>query len=70
MARKESKPWQEVKGRITLRYGKLCVAAGILGCSVEGLRAAAAGRCPGIWERLKPEIYPAAKTKTKQLAAV
>ena len=47
--------FRRMKADLTLRYGTLRKAARELGCSVNGLRAAALGKCPGIRKRLREE---------------
>jgi len=44
--------WKKLKAAIILRHGTLEVAARRLHCSVNGLRAASVGKCPGILQKL------------------
>jgi hypothetical protein len=49
----ESTLFRNVKIRLIQRYGTLRNAARGLDCSVNGLRGAALGKCPGILERMR-----------------
>jgi hypothetical protein len=45
--------WKRLKAAIILQHGSIKSAAELMRCSVNGLRMAAIGKCPGILERLK-----------------
>jgi len=53
MVKKSPKAWWKVKAKIISRYGTLTGAAAALDCSVEGLRLAVGGKCPGILKKLE-----------------
>lgn len=50
---REIHKWRAVKAKIIVRYGTLARAAGVLDCSVEGIKQAVKGRCPGIATKLR-----------------
>ena len=45
--------WRVVKAKIIVSFGTLAKASGVLDCSVEGLRQAVKGRCPGIARKMR-----------------
>jgi hypothetical protein len=53
---KKPQDWRMVKAKIIVRFGTLGACAARLECSVEGLRSAVKGKCPGIWTRLQQEL--------------
>jgi hypothetical protein len=64
--------WKQTKAAIILRFGTLECAAKELGCSVDGLRVAIKGRCPGVLQKmivaglLSPPSEPKPKDNSPQ----
>jgi len=66
MAENKPKSWWHVKGEIIQACGSLSACASKLNCSVEGLRGAVKGTCPGIANRLNALL----EKKRRELTAV
>lgn len=48
--------WRVLKAKLILHFGGVAPAANALGCSSEGIRLSAQGKCPGIRRKLEAAI--------------